>query len=292
MRWNLEAVIDIIENKNTEIQLKDFNFILPVFILSVLCLNYWWSLKIKCNCNKESIDNYLNRLWVYDILKVPSKSIRNYSRVSFMEVTEINNRLSDTRIEEFRDKLLDNVWIRTVKKDEAKAYSVNFFLAELIRNVTNHASVDDMKGKGFFMFQTYPASGKINISIVDSWVGITESFKNSSYWDSSKSTRYYIDLAFERWKTSNSEIWAWNGLFFCRELVRITDSSMTLVTGDTLYSISWNTEIYTQIKNSWNGVIIDLELNINNINTEKVSKLFWVYPWYIEKYEELDELFT
>lgn len=293
MTWDLETFCNLLKNDKIRIELKDFDFFLPIFIVSILCIPES-DIYIITNCEDQRTHTYLNRLNFYKILGVSVPVIHRHPAQTFLEITPIDNSLSDTMIENFRKKMISNLWISVNKKDEGKAYSINFFLAELIRNVTNHARLEVNNWKAFFMFQTYKRSNTVNLAIVDNGIWIQQSFRESPFWNSAKGIDYYINLAFERWKTSNSNIGAWNGLYFSKELVKLTNSKLSFLSGNMLYEIEWENETYQTLDNVWwAGVIIDLHINIDSIDTVKVLELFnGIYPWYLEEYDELDDIFS
>jgi len=61
-----------------------------------------------------------------------------------IEITSIDENLTDEALTELTKKVLKNININLTKKNEGKYYSVLWFLAELVRNVTNHANIESI----------------------------------------------------------------------------------------------------------------------------------------------------
>lgn len=141
------------------------------------------------------------------------------------------------------------------------------------------------------MVQSYKSIDQIQISIVDNWIWIKESFKWSPYWIEWETDEYYIDLAFQRWITCDSDIWAWNWLAFTKAIVEKTNSSMSYVSWNTLFKVDKWEEYFKREHIWWNGVVIDIHLNLNILqesDTIEWLRKEWKWSSFVDL--ELDDM--
>ena len=122
------------------------------------------------------------------------------------------------------------------------------------------------------MLQSYPQRWELHICIVDNWIWIKESFRGSSYWDESKTDEYYINLAFQRWKTSDSNIWAWNGLYWTKEIVKKTNSKLRYLSWKTLFTIDWEEKYFSQNDIWWQWVLLDIQIDLDSLSKSDIIK--------------------
>jgi hypothetical protein len=275
MNWDFLSLLNILSSKEKSIELKQLSFVNPVFILWLLALRDSWKIEvmsIKKGENDVWVYNYLNRVWFFDHIGQKCKEIKKNEVDSLIEITLVNNDLNELTITNLVKKILKNMWFKMNKENQKVYHWFLWLIVELIWNIKNHAQLSTWKG-AYIMMQCYKKSWDLNFTIVDAWIWIKNSYRNSVLWKDNKTDRDYIETAFTRWKTSNPLEWAWNGLSKSKELIKLTGWSMQYFSWNCLYYITWNDERYiTDEKKLWEWVLIDIHINLNNI---KSSDILW-----------------
>jgi len=300
IRWDFRSLLEILNKEPIVIDLSDYNFFEPIFLIWILSLygsekvNITWL--DKCD---DSIKNYLERcgfLSFIDNYKNKISINKIYSE-HLIEITKVNENI-DTKewiinIDVIVTKFFQSLWLnQSTINDLYKTFY--WIIRELIYNVIIHSNASFLKNGCFYMMQCYPAKWILQFSLVDNWVWIKKSFEWSKYYDKDLPNKFFIDLAFQKWVTRDKELWAWNWLYWTEEIIKASNSSLTLHTWDTIYNLNWLNKEYNEAP-YWQWLLLDIKFNMNNINSDLIDYLMskWVLNKGIdvEELEHLEDLF-
>ncbi len=289
MRGDFNRLTYIIKNNISEIDLSEYDFCEPAFLLWILSLYSDKKISFK---NKENciIKNYLERCGFFWFIN-HSIHINRTDTNSLVEITEINentdNKPEILEMDRLTTKFLQNL---NLKKEEFDDLYKTFYwiMRELIYNVITHSRADFSKKGCLYMMQSFHDSKRINFCVVDNWVWIKESFKDSSYYDPKLGYEYYIDLALQKWVTRDKDVWAGNWLYWTLEIIKATWSELTFYSWDTYCTQKWMDTNYV----SWTGfrqwILLDIDFDINNLNKDVIDNL--ISKWALVKWLDVDEL--
>lgn len=290
MIWDLENLLKIIENNISTIDLSQYNFVEPAFLVWVLSL--YANKKITfINIDKITnikIKNYLERSGFFSYID-HCVSISKIDRNSLFEVTTIDETtLSKVKeMDMLTTKFLQNLWLS--KEDFDDLYKTFYrIMWELIDNVLTHSNSIFSQKWCLYMMQSFPRTNIIHFCVVDNGIWLKESFKDSKYYNPALWYDYYIDLAFQKWVTRDREIWAGNGLYGTLEIIKATWSQLNFVTWDVLCSQNWLDTTYSKIGWFWTWNLLDIRFHINNLNKEVIDNL--ISKWTLAKGLDVDEL--
>lgn len=298
MNWNFLSLANIINKNWIKLKISDFEFLEPSFLLWVLSLYKTWIIEVDCSSLNREIDNYLNRINFYKYLSLNSSNINRFENNNLVEITSINRDTNWSETTEIAKKIIQNMWISFQVENKYVFWAFEWIFRELIDNTIQHSKANFDKWGSFFMLQAYPNRRELHICIVDNWIWIKESFRKSKYWNEDLSELDYIKLAFERWKTSDSNIWAWNWLYWTKEIVKKTNSKLNYLTWNTLFTINGDEEkFFSQKENWWNWVLLDININLDNLSSVDIVdwlKKVWNNSSFVDLElddREYDELF-
>lgn len=281
MKWTFDSIININKSKSFKMDLYDFWE--PAFLLWLLSLYKSWIIKEIWNITDPYLYSYLDRCDFISLLNNESNRIHKNCD-TIIEITPITNETKWVDISIIVIKLLK--WLNINESE----YSFNIFdwiIRELIDNTKIHSKANFNKWGSYYMMQIYKKLNKINFCLIDNWIWIKESF-NSNNIIFNKDEDYIIK-AFERWQTSNKDIWAWNGLFFTKEIVMKSLSTLNYRTWNYLYSIKDGKESIKRIDSNWQGIFLDIEFKINNLN----KNIIWEYTfWNNDINDILEDIFS
>lgn len=270
MNWNFISLAKLITKTKTVIKLKDYDFCEPAFLLWILSLYKSWIIDIDCNGLESEIYNYLNRIDFFNQVWFKCKKVKRNHSDNLVEITSISEKVSGVDTDKISKKIIKNIWIPYETKNKFLYWALEWIFRELVDNTIQHSKANFIEGGSYFMLQSYPKRWDLHICIVDNWIWIKESFRDSIYWNEFKMDKFYIDFAFQRWITSNSEIWAWNWLYWTKEIIKKTNSKLNYLSWKTLFTIDWEEKYFTQNDTWWNWVLLDLQINLDNLSKSDI----------------------
>jgi len=143
--------------------------------------------------------------------------------------------------------------------------------AELVENVYRHA---ESNSPAYVMAQAYPATQKLHVAIVDTGIGVYNSFRNSE--DAAIRARARTELqairmAVEKRVTSKTELHSGYGLFVVRRLVEENCGTMLVMSGRTTLKFwghrDWRERIGPQDRaepnRAWKGTEVSLMFQLD-----------------------------
>lgn len=296
MDWNLDKILEILENDIYDINISKY-FSKPSFLVWLISLSaenkVWISWFDALDYSKL---NYLNRSWFLEILWKDCLNNNENDIATIHKLTLIDENIWEKAKD--IDKLVVNI-LKNLKFDYSAFdnfyKSFNWIIRELLWNVDTHSQADFSKKWCVFMMQVYKEIWTLNFSISDNGIWFKESFRWSHYFDENKEDDYFIHLAMNKWITTSNE-WKWNGLYWMKEILKATNSSMKILSWNYIYKLINGEEIgFEKINWYWKWVLLDIEFNMSNIGCETINNLIqrWVLkaPVSIDEMDDLDDLF-
>lgn len=187
--------------------------------------------KIKLQDLKATSKHYLERMGLFDFLKIPSgiKIKKHEAAGRFIPLTQIKDSLSLTKF------ITDMIPLLHLQPD--KAEPIRYIISELVRNVLEHSM--SMYG-AIVSAQYYKKSNVIRIGIVDTGVGIKKTIARSH---SVNTDLEAIRLALipgitgTTKKEGGTEFNAGAGLFFIRSIAKVTRDYFIIYSGNAMYKL-------------------------------------------------------
>lgn len=136
--------------------------------------------------------------------------------------------------------------------------NISFMIDELICNMTMHSK--SMSG-AYFYCQKFPMRQQIEITIVDSGIGIANSLSKAY---PGLENYEYLSKCIEFEVTSGEG--RGHGLYFTSEFMRRNNCEMSLISGENMLKIE-NERVKLYRNPSWNGVILKLIINFDIPNS-------------------------
>ena len=275
MKDDIYKLLEIL--KKWEINLSTYRFMTPILLTWILSAYRQEKLNIKwidnAHIHNPDLYWYMTHCWFLDYLMFENISPQlDYKNL--IPLSHIHENIDPTITDQLAEKITDNKEV---------AYSFSFILRELLDNTIRHSKADFDELACYYMLQKYPANNTVHICIADNWIWIRKSLENKFNLDTDLD---YIVKAFEKWVTSRWKA-GWNWLFFTKEIVKNSWSKLYYWSWDFIYIIKDWEEFYINTKKywlSWQGILLDIELNLNNINSELMQKIW------INVKEELDNM--
>ncbi|MFA5788484.1 MAG: ATP-binding protein [Candidatus Gracilibacteria bacterium] len=189
------------------------------------------SSKIKCEKLEAKSSNYLERMRLFDFLKVKSgiKIKEHESAGRFVPLTQIKDSASLTK---FITEVTPLLHLRP-----KHAEPIRYIMSELIRNVLEHSLSKD---GAIVCAQYYKESNTIRIGIADTGIGIWQSI-NQSY--SPKNDLEALRLALipgitgTTAKEGGTERNAGAGLFFIKSIASVNNNFFVIYSGRAIYKL-------------------------------------------------------
>lgn len=271
--WNIKSLNDI----------KVYDTLTPAFLVTLASfVNQGLISKGEIKTLPE-VYTYLSRCNFNHIIWI-SWVTSNYTWNSenLVEITAITQKEQTFwwNIDEICAKLF--VKSKNLKKDDED--SIRFLnnldntlllaLTEIMDNIWVHSEANLSQKACLYMLQHYPSKNRTHLAVIDNWIWIIKSMKNSWYFENDKKDEYYLNLAMQRKITS----WkgAWNWLFLVSEIVKETDSKLEICTWNILFKQNWqNKEIkYNSFEFPWTLININFNMElIDNKEREWLSSI-------------------
>ncbi|UFX82747.1 ATP-binding protein [Candidatus Absconditicoccus praedator] len=296
MDGNLDKILEILENDIYDINISKY-FSKPSFLVGLISLSAENKVGIS---GFDALDysklNYLNRSGFLEILGKDCLNNNENDIATIHKLTLIDENIWEKAKD--IDKLVVNI-LKNLKFDYSAFdnfyKSFNWIIRELLGNVDTHSQADFSKKGCVFMMQVYKEIGTLNFSISDNGIGFKESFRGSHYFDENKEDDYFIHLAMNKGITTSNE-GKGNGLYGMKEILKATNSSMKILSGNYIYKLINGEEIgFEKINGYWKGVLLDIEFNMSNIGCETINNLIQrgvlKAPVSIDEMDDLDDLF-
>lgn len=258
---DLAKFTNLSEDMEIIVNMKNYDFYEPAFVLGVLSLHKSGIIKVDPTWWKN--EDYLARINMHKHLWIEEPCVNRKNCPTLVEITQITENTTWSETDEIARKIMINAWIEYKVENNNVFWALQWIFRELVDNSIKHSKWDLLLWGCYFMVQYYKWKDEIQISIVDNWIWIKESFRWSAHWKEWEWDEYYIDLAFQRWITSDSSIWAGNWLAFTKMIVEKTNSSMSYVSWKTLFTVDKWEEYFTRGNIWWKGVLLDIHLNLN-----------------------------
>lgn len=229
------------------------------------------------------LQTYLERcnfLWTIGLRKTRSPYMgqsQNLIEITPIYSKEQSQYLALGGVDEICAKLFVRVKNLQEKDIEGNNFLTNLLntvflsVTELLDNISLHSEADLSQGASMYMLQYYPSKKQTHLAIIDNWIGIIESLKNSPHFDPQKEDKDYLTLALQKNITNGKG--RWNGLAMVSEIIEETDSKLEIFTNGVLFRKNWQTE---EIKYTWvefNGTIVNIIFNMANIEWEVKTRL-------------------
>lgn len=290
MVGDLNHLLDIIKSNISTVDLSQYIFVEPAFLLWVLSL-YANHKLVFINIDKISnihVKYYLERCGFFSYLGhcIP---ITKTDTTNLFEITTINeNTISKIKeMDILTTKFLQSLWLQ--QEDFDDLYKTFYWIMwELIDNVMTHSNSVFSQNGCLYMTQVFPKTNIIHFCVVDNGIWIKESFIKSTYYNEALWHEYYIDLALQKWVTRDRSIWAGNWLYGTLEIIKATWSQLNFITWDALCMQNWLDTSYFKIGWFWKWNLLDIKFHINNLNKEIIDNL--ISKWTLAKGLDVDEL--
>lgn len=208
-------------------------YIYGLAMLAAWCAKYAASVRIHTQSSRTQ--SYLHATGFRDALETPNPiDSPRYDRDNHVALTTVlRSNIEDA---DGIARRIVNLFHKHMVIDNDQESALHIILAELVENVYRHSQSEY---PGYVLAQAHPEPRKIHFAIVDSGIGIYESFKQSDdpkVLDWIKSERNAIDKAVEKLVTSKSQKHSGYGLYVVSELAkrnggvfRITSGAETLL---------------------------------------------------------------
>lgn len=299
MDWSLENLKQILLGlpKNNNIDLSQYDFAHPIFLLWILSL--YAEMKITFSwLDKTYLNTYLSRSNFYKYIWYQNIEVKKSKNETMIEIDDIQQDMTTQQVQEIdimTTKILKNLWLDQISIDNL--FNTFYWLIfELLYNVTTHSQADFSKKWCLYMMQVSHNLWYLNFTVVDNWIWMKESFRWSEYYDESRWYDYYLDLAFQKWITRNTSIGAGNWLYWTVEIIKESDSQLLMYSWDAIFKQNGKDKIIEKGLPFWKWTLIDIKLNIEKIDSDLVTKLVsnWVIksPIQANELEHLEDLFV
>lgn len=285
--FSLGNVIDLIKDmENKRIKLSDISlldYVSPVYAISLASfINQWMIEKDLLWVILPELQTYLDRCWFLHAIDLKDKNKYIGNSQNLIEITPIisreqNELLVSGGVDEICAKLF--VRAKNIQKEstEGKRFLDNLentlllAVTELLDNINIHSEADLSQKASMYMMQYYPSKKKTHLAIIDSGIGIVESLKKSSHFNSSREDKDYLKLSLEKNITNGKG--KGNGLAMVREIIEETSSKLEIYSNGVLFTKNWHDEKIEYTWVSFNGTIINIEFNMEAIEWEKQERL-------------------
>lgn len=165
-------------------------------------------------------------------------------------------------------------------------------ISELVDNVGLHSEADLQQKASMYMLQHFPSVRQTRLAIIDNWIWIIESLKNSIHYKEGADNQYYMELAIQRLITNWK--WRWNWLAIVSEIIKETDSVLEIYSWDVLYTQNWQEKNfeYTWVYYPW--TMINIKFNMIAIEQGRRDWLesFGHTNMEMEDYDYYDDIFN
>ena len=233
-----------------------------------------WKWDINCT---EDIKSYLERCNFFKcIWETANEHFFTGHSNNLTEINIINNDPNWAVLSEMVQKMIITTK-KLDKTDESNRYlsllenTLLTMIIEIVSNVITHSEADLQQKWCMFMMQYYPYTNRLHFAVVDSWIWIEKTMKRAHYkpWEW---WTYYMSLALQQHHTWNADLWAWNWLFVCSEIVEKTGSTMEILSHWNYYQKIWQKIIYDYNSSEFSWTLVNVEFNMNAINND-ISRL-------------------
>lgn len=229
------------------------------------------------------LQTYLERcnfLWTVGLKEMPSKYMgqsQNLIEITPIYTKEQSQYLALGGVDEICAKLFVRVKNLHQEDMEGNMFLTNLLntvflsVTELLDNITLHSEANLSQGASMYMLQYYPSKKETHLAIIDNWIGIIESLKNSPHLDPQREDMDYLYLALQKNITNGKG--RWNGLAMVSEIIEETDSKLEIFTNGVLFRKNWQKEEMEYTWVEFNGTIINIIFNMANIEWETKTRL-------------------
>lgn len=302
MKWILsfQRILDLIDKwviKNlSDITINDN--VTPSYILWLWSLvNQWiirkiWS--IDCALPQKS---YLQRCNFWKTIWLSEGSVFTGWSDNLFEIQIIDGDVNLHNIDVIVQKILKKMLGLTNPDTDLDIQNkiqntVLTMITEVVSNVSTHSQADFTQNACMYMMQYYETTKILRLAVVDCWVWIVHTLKNSRHYKDWEKDDYYMDLAIQQYHTRDESIWRGNGLYMCSTIIEATHSQMDIISHNHHFQQIWQRKeiVYNKYTFPWTLVSAEFKLdNIKSVDMEAMFMVRWGTPTMIE---EIDDYYS
>lgn len=248
----------------------DFVYVHGLAILAAWCEHF--AAEVKLRPKHARVERYLANTGYQKVVEdAVTLDAPQWDSENHVALTRVDRQEQDAA-DRVASRLSD-LFVRHSNLDESLHSPLTIVFAELIENVYRHA---ESNYGSFVMAQAYPDALKIHITVVDTGIGIYDSFRRTNdakILNRCRSDRAAIDMATEKRVTSKSDRHSGYGLFLVTRLVELNGGQLRITSGRARKEIATFKKKFTNAKSvrttfeenlPWKGTEISLMFDLTS----------------------------